>query len=96
MTYDPLKTRTKYIHINSKHRHESEHDEARMKVHMHTPLKNVHSVAVKKFSMANGFHNISSRANDILQRANEQMEWNKSQLEAQNLILKELYNIRIK
>jgi len=65
MTYDPLKTRTKYIHINSKHRHESEHDEARMKVHMHTPLKNVHSVAVKKFSMANGFHNISSRANDF-------------------------------
>jgi len=41
-------------------------------------------------------YSISSRANDILQRANEQMEWNKSQLEAQNLILKELYNIRIK
>lgn len=32
----------------------------------------------------------------ISKRANEQMEWNKSQLEAQNLILKELYNIRIK
>ena len=33
---------------------------------------------------------------NISKRANEQMEWNKSQLEAQNLILKELYNIRIK
>ena len=33
---------------------------------------------------------------NISKRANEQMQWNKSQLEAQNLILKELYNIRIK
>lgn len=33
---------------------------------------------------------------NISKRASEQMKWNKCQLEAQNLILKELYNIRTK
>jgi predicted PurR-regulated permease PerM len=32
----------------------------------------------------------------ISNRANEQMKWNEAQLEAQNKILQELYNIRIK
>ena len=33
---------------------------------------------------------------NISKRANEQMEWNRCQLEAQNKVLQELYNIRIK
>lgn len=37
-----------------------------------------------------------NHAEELAKRANEQMEWNKSQLEAQNLILKELYEIKIK
>jgi len=32
----------------------------------------------------------------IYKRANEQMKWNEAQLEAQNRIIQELYNIRIK
>ena len=41
-------------------------------------------------------YRICNHAEGLAKRANEQMQWNKSQLEAQNLILKELYNIRIK
>jgi len=33
---------------------------------------------------------------NISKRANEQMEWNRCQLEAQNKVLQELYNIRTK
>ena len=32
----------------------------------------------------------------IYKRANEQMKWNEAQLEAQNRIIQELYQIRIK
>lgn len=41
-------------------------------------------------------YQISGRAKDLSKLAEEQMAWNKSQLEAQNLILKELYEIKIK
>tara|TARA_Y100000401_G_scaffold115361_1_gene118955 strand:+ start:137 stop:1207 length:1071 start_codon:yes stop_codon:yes gene_type:complete len=57
---ESLKLQRKYVHISSDHRFDQEHDEARIKVHMHTPIKNVHSVAVKQFSIANAMENIRS------------------------------------
>ena len=57
---ESLKLQRKYIHVSSDHRFDQEHDEARIKVHMHTPIKNVHSVAVKQFSIANAMENIRS------------------------------------
>lgn len=41
-------------------------------------------------------YRICNHAEALTKSANEQMQWNKSQLEAQNLILQELYNIRTK
>ena len=41
-------------------------------------------------------YKISGRAKDLSKLAEEQMEWNRCQLEAQNKILQELYNIRTK
>lgn len=58
--YQP-KTRNRYLHINSKHRLETNHgDLADLKVHLHQPLKNVVKVAVKSFTMGNSFFNIRS------------------------------------
>jgi len=41
-------------------------------------------------------YQISLRSKELATLAEEQMKWNKCQLEAQNLMLKELYNIRTK
>ena len=41
-------------------------------------------------------YQIHLRSKQLASLAKEQMEWNKCQLEAQNLMLKELYNIRTK
>ena len=41
-------------------------------------------------------YQISLRSKELASLAKEQMKWNEAQLEAQNLVLKELYNIRTK
>ena len=63
--YQP-KTRTRYLHINSKHRLDTNNtDEANIKVHLHQPIKNVSKVAVKSFTMGNSLHNIRSGENTL-------------------------------
>lgn len=61
----PLNLRRKYIHISSNHRFQESHDEAKLQVHMQNALKNVHSVAVKQFSMASAMHNIRTGDNEL-------------------------------
>lgn len=63
--YQP-KTRTRYLHINSKHRLDTNStDNADLKVHLHQPIKNVSKVAVKSFTMGNSFFNIRSGENTL-------------------------------
>lgn len=63
--YQP-KTRTRYLHINSKHRLDTNtRDVANLKVHLHQPIKNVTKVAVKSFTMANSLFNIRSGENTL-------------------------------
>lgn len=52
------KTRTRYLHISSKHRLDTIADKADMRVHLSPPIKNVYRCAVKSFSMANAMYNI--------------------------------------
>lgn len=59
------KTRTKYLHISSKHRLNTVNDKASIKVHLGQPIKNVYRVAVKSFSMANAMFNIRSGENKL-------------------------------
>ena len=63
--YQP-KTRTRYLHINSKHRLDTNStDNADLKVHLHQPIKNVSKVAVKSFTMGNSFFNVRSGENTL-------------------------------
>ena len=61
---DRPKTRTRYVHVNSMHRHQQgTNDPVDMDVHLHRPIKNVLRCYVKQFSMSNTFHNIRSGSN---------------------------------
>ncbi len=61
---DRPKTRTRYVHVNSLHRHQqSSNDPVDMDVHLHRPIKNVLRCHVKQFSMGNTFHNVRTGEN---------------------------------
>lgn len=58
--------RTKYIHVNSRHRQMSRYqDKAEMKIHLQQPIKNAYRVAVKSFTLANSFHNVRTGENTL-------------------------------
>lgn len=60
------RTRTKYIHVNSRHRVTTQYgDKADMKIHLSQPIKNAYRVAVKSFTIANSFHNVRSGENTL-------------------------------
>jgi hypothetical protein len=60
------KTRTKYIHVNSRHRITTQYgDKASMKIYLSHPIKNAYRVAVKSFTIANSFHNVRSGENEL-------------------------------
>ena len=59
------KTRTQYIHINSKHRLETAENLADLRVHLQQPIRNCHRVFVKNFTIANHLYNIRSGENTL-------------------------------
>lgn len=59
------KTRTQYVHINSKHRLETVDNLADLTVHLPQPIKNCYRVFVKQFSCANILYNIRSLENTL-------------------------------
>ena len=58
-----MATRTRYLHLSSKHRLETTTSKADLKIHLHTPIKNVVRCAVKQFSLANAGYNIRTGEN---------------------------------
>lgn len=59
------KTRTRYVHISSKHRLAHTDEKADLKVHFSQPINNVVRMAVKQFSMANASFNIITGENKL-------------------------------
>lgn len=59
------KIRTRYVHVSSRHRQVTPDDLAEMKVHLQHPIKDVHRVALKSFTVANSGHNVLRLENTL-------------------------------
>ena len=70
-------TRTRYVHVNSKHRLAGDlvlntsgnlvpEDRAEINIHLNNPIKNVWRVAVKSFTIANSFFNVKTGENRLV------------------------------
>ena len=59
------RVRTRYVHINSKHRQVTADDLAKMNIHLNVPMKNVLRCAVKSFTIANSMPNILDGENTL-------------------------------
>lgn len=57
------KIRTRYVHVSSKHRQATPDDPAEMRVHLQHPIKDVHRVALKSFTVANSGNNVLNLEN---------------------------------
>jgi hypothetical protein len=59
------KTRTQYVHVNSKHRLETAENLADLKIHLQQPIKNCYRCFLKSFTIANHLYNIRSGENTL-------------------------------
>jgi len=59
------RTRTQYIHINSKHRHETLENLADLRVHLPQPIRNCYRLSVKSLTIANHLYNIRQGENTL-------------------------------